>query len=207
MVERLDHIVGSGAVDLDGGVAPAGALELVHARRPLAADADAPCNSDAAVHNQQLSVVARHEPEPGAEARRVEDGDRDPGPPQLLEEPSGCATGADPVEQQTHVHPSLDRGNEPVGEALAYVVGAEDVALERDARLGAVDQVEHRVEGGRPVAQQGDAVPARYVGSGDAPQTTGKRRTRDDGHIPTAPVGSKIASRECHTRRIYTMRA
>src|SRR4029079_3874246 len=205
VVERLNHVMGGRTIHLHGGISPARAMQLVHARRPFASDADAAGDSDTAVHDEQFPVVAWDEPEPGAKAGRVEYRDRHTGPLQLLDELPGRAAGADPVEQQTDVYHALYRRNKSVREPLVDIIRPEDVTLQRDARLGAVDEIEHRVEGGRTVAKQRDLVPARHVGGGDSPETTGKRRTRDGGHIRTAPVRSEITSRECHVGPFYRM--
>jgi hypothetical protein len=130
VIEGLTHIVRGRTIDLDRGVAPARAMELMDAGGPLASDTDAPGDSDAAVDDEQLAVVAGHEPEPGAKSRGVEHGDGDTGPPQLLEKLARRPAGADPVEQQSNVDAPLDRGDKPIGESLADVVRPEDVTLE-----------------------------------------------------------------------------
>ena len=69
VVERLDHVVRGGPLDLHGGVAPTRAMLLLHAGRPFASDADAAGDADRPVDDEQLAVIARNESEPRVEAR------------------------------------------------------------------------------------------------------------------------------------------
>ena len=87
------------------------------------------------VDDEQLAVIARHEPEPAAEAGRIEDGDFD------ARRRAAALRNARDVPR-TPIQSSSRRTATPRSTArtsaspiaVADFVGAEDVALERDAR-------------------------------------------------------------------------
>ena len=74
--------------------------------------------------------------------------------------------------------PRCRRVDERVGEALADLVGAEDVALEHDGLARRVDRARaSRRRCAGPSCSSVDAVAARDVGRGDAPEAARERRT------------------------------
>ena len=74
-VERLLHVARGGALDAHGGVAPVAAMALPSCRIHSSPMPTPPVMPTARVDDEQLAVIARHEAEPGAEARRVEHAD------------------------------------------------------------------------------------------------------------------------------------
>src|SRR6185437_15142857 len=103
-----------------------------------------------------------------------------------------CSANADPIEQEAHLDAARGGPGERSGESVADVVGSKDVALEDDAGRGVVDQVEHRVEGGGPVAEQAHTIAARDVGGGDAPEPAGEGRP-GSGQVEAAAVEHESA--------------
>src|SRR5207302_179767 len=125
------------------------AMCLLHAGRPLDADADAAGDADRRVDDEELAVVARDEPEEGVESWRAEDCDLDAASLELLEKVPRDAAHADPVEQQPHPDAASDGAPERLAHAPSDLVGSEDVALEIDRAVRLIDQFDHRLEGRR----------------------------------------------------------
>src|SRR6185312_14947931 len=178
VIECLRHVARRLAFDLHGGVAPPRAMLLENAGRPLAADADAARDTDNAVDDEQLAVIPRHRAEPAPKAGRIEDRDLNAGALERPDELARRAAYPDPVEEKANFHAARRRPGERAGESMADLVRAEDVALERDAGGRVVDELEHGIEGRRPVAQEMHPIAARDVGGGDAPQSASERRPR-----------------------------
>ena len=103
------HVVRGRTLDAHGGVAPARAMDLQHAGRPLAANTEPAGDADVSVDDEQLAMIARHEAEPSAKAGRVEDRDVDSGFAQAIEKFSRRAAPADPVEQEANRDAALRR--------------------------------------------------------------------------------------------------
>ena len=70
-------------------------------------------------------------------------------------------------------------------------------------------RLDHRVEGRGSVAQQRDAVAARDVGGGDAPEAARERRSRGGGQVADRPLDDESRGLGCVTvlARLYRMRA
>ena len=153
------------------------AVALVHAGRPFAADADAAGDADRSVDDEQLAVIARDEPEPARKPGRVEDATSTPGRFSALMKLPRRAAAADPVEEQ----PNRDAARRRARSARRRSArrprrSGRCSSRARPTSARAVDELEHRVEGRRAVAQQRDAIAARHVGRRDAPETARERR-------------------------------
>src|SRR5690242_6442456 len=138
-LERGDHVSRGRPFDDDGGVAPSLAMRLENARRPLAADANPAGDPYCFVYDQELAVVAGNEAEPSAKSGWIEDLDVDAGTRDLANEGARRPAGTNPVQQQANRDTTSGRVDERFAEAFSHFVRAEDVALERHRRLGAVD--------------------------------------------------------------------
>src|SRR5437763_86478 len=106
-------------------------MALEHARRPFASDADTAGDADRLVDDEQLSVIARHETEPGPESGAIESLDVDAGARELADKSPRRAAYANPIEEQSDGDAACSRSREGVAEAMPDLIGAEDVALER----------------------------------------------------------------------------
>ena len=113
VVERLHHVVRRGPVDLDRGVAPARAMQLLHAGRPFAADADAAGDADASSTTSSLRWSRGTKPSQRRKPGRLNTATCDARALERLEELARRAAPADPVEQQPHV----DAASTPRGRA------------------------------------------------------------------------------------------
>ena len=78
---------------------------------------------------------------------------------------------------------------------MPYFVGAKDVALEIDGRRRVLDELEHRGEGGRPVAQQGDVVPTGDVGRRNPPEAPREGGSWSDWHVANGPIERELSGR------------
>src|SRR3954464_9126834 len=77
MIEGELHVACSRSFDRHRRIAPACAVLLENARRPLAPDSDAARDPERGVDDEKFSVVPRNETEPAPKSRRIEDGDLD----------------------------------------------------------------------------------------------------------------------------------
>src|SRR5438045_734508 len=83
---------------------------------------------------------------PAAQSRRIEDPQADAGAPHHVPELVGRSPRSDPVAEHADVDAARGCADEGVGEPLADLVGAQDVALDGDRMSGRVNQLEHLVE-------------------------------------------------------------
>jgi hypothetical protein len=121
-------------------------------------------------------VIARDDAEPAAKADWREDRYLDVRGTQSRDELAGDPAHPDPVAEEPNVHAACGCRDQRHSEPLAHLVGAKDVTLETHRLASAFDEGNHRIEGRRPIAQQPDAIPARYIRRRDPPEPTRKRR-------------------------------
>src|ERR1051325_11626845 len=180
---------------------------LEHASQPFAPHADSAGNAHRAVDNEQLSVVARHEPEPTAKSGGVEHGGLDTALSDTANEFARRSAAADPVEASADLDPPRAGFEQGVRNSPTHLIGAEDIALQGDAGARALDQGQHRLERRRAVAQQLYAVAARDVSRCNAPQSARKGGPGNDGQRRVAPVKSELTTWSDHNRARYRNRA
>src|ERR1051325_4763388 len=177
---------------------------LEHASQPFAPHADSAGNAHRAVDNEQLSVVARHEPEPTAKSGGVEHGGLDTALSDTANEFARRSAAADPVEEEADLDPPRAGFEQGVRKSPTDLIGAEDIALQSDTCARALDQGQHRLERRRAVAQQLYAVAARDVSRCHAPQSARKGGPGNDGQRRVAPVKRELTTWSDHHRARYS---
>ena len=140
------------------------------AARVDAADVHAAEHRAPAVDDEELAVVALVDVPAGLGLERIDRVELehvDAGVGQPLEERFRRGERADAVVDQVHLDALCLLGDELVGEALAGLVGLEDVGLHVDAVACRVDRIEHRCIRVRAVLEQGHVVAERERTVGD----------------------------------------
>ena len=128
--------------------------DFQNARRPFEADTHTAGDSDGAVGHEQLAMVARNGTEPTMKSRRIEDRDLHAGAPQFVQERARCSADADPVEQEPHVlHPASPR-QRGRRRSVRRLRRSGRCSSRARCHSRALDEIDHRVESRRAVAQQ-----------------------------------------------------
>ena len=165
--------------DLDARVAP-----WLHPLRrialPFRADAQAGDESDPAVDDDRLAMIAGQPAQRAVQARSVERAHLGAGPPAATT--ARRRRRAEPVVDDPDVDPGPRLRRERVGELAADVVVGDDVALEQDRAFGAPRWRRATPGNSRGVEQQADRVASM-------------------GGAPVARAARGRSARVCRTRR------
>ena len=128
-------------------------------------DTGATDEADAAVHQQQLAMVAMEVAQLEAQRQRVVQPQLDPGGSHAVAIGLAHLQAPETVEQAAHAHAPLRRTHQRLEHAFQAMAVLHQIQLEIDAPLCALDRFDHGGKELRPVDQQTEAVvaaPGKY---------------------------------------------